>query len=153
MQRLLEIANKMANRSVEGQILVSDETIKRLPTLRTKGVEFVPLPSQLELNPSDEDAVPMKLYEARKMVVVELKPDEYDSLSEQDPASRGGGGFQALLVNLQERVTDDMHLDLTVQDRERIARYAHDYRSGGWQGRLRKIFGRSLGNNLGRDPI
>lgn len=152
MQRLLEIANQIANRSVEGQILVSDETINQLPTPRTENVKFVQLQTQLELNPSEEDSVPMKLSEAKKILVVVLEPEEYASLSEQDPASRGGGGFQALLVNLQERVKD-MQLDLTVQDRERIARYAHDYRSGGWQGRLRKIFGRSLGNNLGRDLV
>jgi class 3 adenylate cyclase len=152
MQRLLEIANKMANRSVEGEILVSHEAHRRFPTPRTKGIEFVLLPSLLELNSGDEDPVQLELYEARKIVVVELKPEEYEALSEQDPASRGGGGFQSLLVSLQERVSRDRRLPLTVQDRERIARYAHDYRSGGWQGRLLKIFGRSLGNNLGRDP-
>jgi hypothetical protein len=45
MQRLLEIANQIANRSVEGQVLVSDETIKRLPAPRTDGVESRGMPT------------------------------------------------------------------------------------------------------------
>ena len=151
MQKLLEVATQMANRSVEGQILISEEAFKRLPTPPTKRVEFVPLPIQMELNPDEEDSETMELYEANKIVSVMLEPAERQSLFEQDPASRRGGGFQALLVNLQRKVKDDIGLDLTVQDRERIARYAHDYSGGGWQGRLRRIFGRSLGENLGRD--
>ena len=64
----------------------------------------------------------------------------------------GSTSFQAFLVALQGKtVQPENRLDLTVSDRERIARYAHDYKGGGWQGRLRKIFGRTLGANLGRE--
>ena len=61
------------------------------------------------------------------------------------------GGFQAFLVNLQKKVQEDSNrIVLTIHDRERIARYAFDYRGGGWQARLQKIFGRTLGPSLGR---
>jgi hypothetical protein len=41
-------------------------------------------------------------------------------------------------------------LHLGARDLERFARYAFDYRRGGWQGRLQRIFGRTLGPGLGR---
>ncbi|MBI4659920.1 MAG: aspartyl-tRNA synthetase [Verrucomicrobia bacterium] len=83
---------------------------------------------------------------------VSLNQRERDCLFEQDPKTKGGGGFQAFLVGLQQKVEPSTGLmKLTISDRERIARYAHDYRRGGWQGRLRKIFARTLGQNLGRE--
>lgn len=33
---------------------------------------------------------------------------------------------------------------------ERIPKYAFDYGNGGWENRLKTIFARSLGENLGR---
>ena len=89
------------------------------------------------------DVVPIKK--------IRLQPEERESLFKQNPGSKQGGGFQAFIVQLQERMTEGSdELTLTLGDRERIARYAHDYRGGGWQGRLRKIFGRALGADLGR---
>jgi hypothetical protein len=83
---------------------------------------------------------------------ITLNPQERDFLFAQDPKSKAGGGFQAFLVGLQQKVDRETgRAELTISDREKIARYAHDYKGGGWQGRLRKIFGRSLGANLGRD--
>jgi hypothetical protein len=103
------------------------------------------------LDTGEEDVTAMQIFEVSLITTVTLEPEERKSLFKQDPASKGGGGFQAFLVGLQQRVQDDSKIELTVRDRERIARYAHDYKGGGWQGRLRRIFGRSLGQNLGRE--
>jgi hypothetical protein len=85
------------------------------------------------------------------MTTVTLTPIELAELDRQDPATKGNGGYQRLLVNLQNKVDRlTRRLTLTSRDLERIARYAFDYGNGGWEGRLRRIFGRSLGSNLGR---
>ena len=96
------------------------------------------------------DPVLMNLLRVLSIVTVELTDEELGELRGQDPDTKGGGGFQALLVALQDKVPHGRRLDLTISDRERIARYAHDYKSGGWQARLRKVFGRTLGADLGR---
>ena len=81
-----------------------------------------------------------------------LTEREREYLFAQDPKSKAGGGFQAFLVGLQKKVDKATGTTtLTLTDRERIARYAHNYKGGGWQGRLRKIFGRTLETNLGRE--
>lgn len=80
-----------------------------------------------------------------------LNAAEIAELMGQSPDSKDQGGFQSLLVGLQERLNVQTGaLTLTQEDIERIGRYAFDYRSGGWQGRLRRIFERHLGPNLGR---
>ena len=78
-----------------------------------------------------------------------LTQSEFDELHKQDPHSAGDGGFQSLLVHLQEK-TDSAtrEMSLTASDVERIHRYAFDYKNGGWQNRLLNIFARSLGANL-----
>ena len=83
--------------------------------------------------------------------IVRLTVDEITELDQQDPATSGDGGFQSLLVSLQERVdrtTSELHL--SDNDLERIQRYAYDYKQGGWQDRLERIFCRELGPSLGR---
>ncbi|MGE0393903.1 MAG: aspartyl-tRNA synthetase [Vicinamibacterales bacterium] len=82
---------------------------------------------------------------------VKLNEKEVAELDRQNPSTKSNGGFQGLLVGLQSRV-DRLTgiLDLTGRDIERIQRYAFDYRRGGWQGRLLRIFGRNLGPSLGR---
>ena len=88
---------------------------------------------------------------ARK--IVELNAEELALLDEQDPATAGDGGFQRFIVGLQRRVrrgTSELILD--DDDQEAIAHYAFDFRQGGWQTRLVKIFGRELGPELGRTP-
>ncbi len=83
--------------------------------------------------------------------VVRLTEDEIEELDQQNPATAGDGGFQSLLVGLQkrlDRVTGELHL--TDDDLERIQRYAYEYRQGGWQDRLERIFCRELGPDLGR---
>jgi len=84
-------------------------------------------------------------------MTVNLNAYEVQELNLQDPASRSKGGFQGLLVGLQTRVGKGTGtLVLNARDLERIARYAFDYRNGGWQARLMRIFGRTLGPQLGR---
>jgi hypothetical protein len=85
------------------------------------------------------------------MTTVILTLGELAELDRQNPATKGNGGFQRLLVSLQEKVDrTNSRLTLSSRDLERIARYAFDYGNGGWEGRLRRIFGRTLGVGLGR---
>lgn len=84
-------------------------------------------------------------------MLVELTKDEMDTLFIQPPGTKGDGGFQSLLVNLQSRTNRATgELNLTSILIERIARYAFDYGNGGWENRLTSIFGRVLGPRLGR---
>jgi hypothetical protein len=84
-------------------------------------------------------------------MVVTLNPDEVTILFRQDPKTKGDGGYQSLLVKLQKRVDPTTRaIDLKFNDLEKIARYAFDYGHGGWEDRLVSIFGRVLGNKLGR---
>lgn len=43
-------------------------------------------------------------------------------------------------------------LKLSDDDLDRISKYAFDYKQGGWEDRLKGIFGRTLGPSLGREP-
>lgn len=81
-----------------------------------------------------------------------LTQDEIAELDLQDPRTKGHGGFQGYLVDLQNRLGRDTNeLFLSDSDLERIPRYAFDYKNGGWQNRLVQIFGRELGPKLGRE--
>ena len=80
-----------------------------------------------------------------------LDADEIDALFEQDPATAKDGGFQSLMVRLQKNFrsgTQELRID--DQDLDDIQRYAFDYRQGGWETRLMRIFLRNLGPTLGR---
>ncbi len=80
-----------------------------------------------------------------------LNAAEMEVLFRQDPGTQRDGGYQSLLVRLQgntDRTTGA--LTLTDNDLERIPRYAFDYGNGGWEGRLKGIFERHLGAQLGR---
>jgi hypothetical protein len=80
-----------------------------------------------------------------------LTREEVAELDRQNPGTQRDGGFQGLLVSLQQKVNrSTRELVLDERDLERIQRYAFDYRRGGWQGRLTRIFGRTLGPSLGR---
>ncbi len=84
-------------------------------------------------------------------MIVILDQQEMAVLFQQDPETKDDGGFQALLVSLQERIDQATgEIDLTDDDRERIPRYAYDYQNGGWENRLMDIFSRTLGFGLGR---
>jgi hypothetical protein len=85
------------------------------------------------------------------MKTVTLNQEERDILSRQDPATESDGGFQRLMVTLQyslDERTGVIEIPNTVL--ERIPRYAFDYGNGGWENRLKSIFSRTLGPNLGR---
>ena len=84
-------------------------------------------------------------------MVVYLNHWEIAELDLQKASTRSKGGFQAMLVDFQLAVDRSSgRLALSIRDLERIPRYAFDYRSGGWQRRLLRIFGRTLGPSLGR---
>ena len=80
-----------------------------------------------------------------------LNVAEMEMLFRQDPATESDGGFQGLLIRLQNN-TDPATGALTLfpEDLERIQRYAFDYGNGGWEARLRSMFERHLGSDLGR---
>lgn len=60
--------------------------------------------------------------------------------------SKGRGGFQSFLRSLSKRAEKESGiLYLSNQDIERIQRYSNNYGSGGYQGQLKQIFGRTLG--------
>jgi hypothetical protein len=65
-----------------------------------------------------------------------------------------GGGFQNFMHRLQalcNRQTGEMAL--TFDDREHIVRYAFDYGQGGWENKLKDIFRRTLGEDLGLSEL
>ena len=82
-------------------------------------------------------------------MLVQLNQGEVAALFEQDPSTARDGGFQGLLVKVQGGTKNGV-AELDQGDLERIPRYAFDYRNGGWQDRLLRIFGRALGPRLGR---
>lgn len=82
---------------------------------------------------------------------VVLTAEEIGELRRQNPSTAGDGGFQGLLVRLQKNVdASSGELTLSDDDLRRIPMYAFDYNNGGWESRLRRAFGRTLGPNLGR---
>ena len=85
------------------------------------------------------------------MIRVTLLKAEVEVLDRQPASSKDKGGWQNLLVTLRERVDRGNHsLVLDRTDIDRIRRYAFSYGNGGWENRLRAIFSRSLGPQLGR---
>jgi hypothetical protein len=80
---------------------------------------------------------------------VVLNDAEMNELRRQNPASKSDGGFQSLLVGLQERLdAKTKSLSLSETDIQRIQKYASEHGRGGWQNRLQAIFGRTLGPKL-----
>ena len=69
----------------------------------------------------------------------------------QDPETAPDGGFQSLLVGLQKKIDPITgEVELSQDDLRRIPMYAFDYTNGGWETRLIRAFGRTLGPKLGR---
>jgi hypothetical protein len=81
-------------------------------------------------------------------MLVKLSQQEKTFLFQQDPLSKQKGGFQALLVKLQTLTNASGLLYLSDQLLARIRRYALNYGQGGWENRLKTIFGRTLGPKL-----
>ena|ERR1051325_502517 len=78
-----------------------------------------------------------------------LNRDEIAQLDRRRPETKSRGGWQLLIVTLSQSVdrsTGRLVLDGLTMDR--IRKYAFEYRNGGWQARLRRVFGRTLGPNL-----
>jgi hypothetical protein len=85
------------------------------------------------------------------MQSVTLNPSEIEILDRQDPLTETDGGFQKLLVDLQYSLNRQTGaLSLSHEHEEKIPRYAFDYKNGGWEDRLKAVFSRTLGANLGR---
>ena len=63
----------------------------------------------------------------------------------------GAGGFENFLRDLQDKVNPATRTIKLTDDIEAIAHYAFDYKQGGFEGRLMRIFARTLGPTLGRD--
>lgn len=146
----LQGAANIANKAKVGQIVISEEARRTLDG-SIHNIEFDRL-DEAEIPNDRGDFVLQPLYEVIAITVITLSKTERDALFQQHPSTKQGGGFQAFLVKLQERVQPGSNeLKLTIYDRERIARYAFDYSGGGWQARLKKIFGRTLGPTLGRE--
>lgn len=146
---LLQGASNIARKAKAGQVVISEDARQAINS-SIDSVEFVEV-DEAEVPTQQGGFVLERLYEVIALKTILLTPDERDALFRQKPDTKQGGGFQAFLVKLQERMQPDSNeLTLTVYDRERIARYAFDYRGGGWQARLKRIFGRTLGQNLGR---
>lgn len=78
-----------------------------------------------------------------------LNDGERDALFRQDPATASDGGWQSLLVKLQNQ-TDSNTGEIRVYDDDarRIRQYAFNYGNGGWENRLTATFGRHMGPNL-----
>jgi hypothetical protein len=92
--------------------------------------------------------------------IVHLNEAEHQELFRDDGANQTGG-FQNLIRKLREQCIGRSHVqgvpvvicDLDAGDQERIPRYAFDYKGGGWENRLKAIFGRVLGPYLGRGEL
>jgi hypothetical protein len=85
------------------------------------------------------------------MQTVTLTSTEIEILDRQESGTENDGGFQGLLVELQGLLNRQTGtLVLNAEQLEKIPRYAFDYKNGGWEDRLKGIFSRTLGSNLGR---
>lgn len=78
-----------------------------------------------------------------------LNTKELAALFRQEPSTKKDGGWQNLMVNLQEKTDQSTGaLSLTMMDRRRIRMYAFKYKNGGWESRLKAAFSRHLGQKL-----
>ena len=83
---------------------------------------------------------------------ISLEQIEIDSLLDDSSTNKSSGGWQSLILKLRSQFNRDTNeIVLYPDDLERIPRYAFDYKDGGWQLTLKKIFSRVLGDNLGRN--
>jgi hypothetical protein len=111
---------------------------------------YRPMPSYVSVVPADQGR---SLHEFNMRMVGEMEvlltSDEMGEIFKQAPHTARDGGFQGLLVGFQRRIDRTTgRLLLTTGDAYRIKTYAFRYRNGGWENRLRRAFGRTLGPNL-----
>jgi hypothetical protein len=83
------------------------------------------------------------------MLNLVLNASEVEILFRQSAETKNDGGWQRLLVTLQE-LTNEATGEISIPPRiaERIRVYAFTYGNGGWEKRLTDVFGRTLGNDL-----
>jgi hypothetical protein len=75
-----------------------------------------------------------------QVVVVRLSTEEFRLLME---SVRGQGGFQSFFAELQHRINKSTRrLPLYPPDIDRICRHGREPKKGGFQAKLRKVFGR-----------
>jgi hypothetical protein len=117
----------------------------------------VPLPSRAAKLTFLEAAYKSLLIDGAE--VMEAKLDviltapEIAELFLQPAATKADGGYQSLLVALQEKINRSTgELALDAGDVERIRRYAFNYGNGRGEDGLVTIFGRTLGPKLDRLP-
>ena len=78
-----------------------------------------------------------------------LNSAEMAELFIQAPSTKDDGGFQRLLVKLQEQCDHASGaISITMTQRQRIRMYAFKYDKGGWEDRLKATFERHLGPKL-----
>lgn len=83
------------------------------------------------------------------MTAITLNEQEREILYRQEPGTGKDGGWQSLLVGIQQALNEQTgEVTLTENQIERIQRYAFSYGNGGWEDRLSGIFSRSLGPRL-----
>jgi hypothetical protein len=79
------------------------------------------------------------------VVRIRLSKEEFAELMRVDPATRERGGFQRLLVSLQLKVDRRSRiLSLSGWEVELLVRYGRKPFAGGWQARIRRVFGQHL---------
>jgi hypothetical protein len=72
---------------------------------------------------------------------------QYELLMEQAESERSKGGFQNLIYQLQRSAIqipdDEEHFEIRISDEmvEKIRRYYNNHGGGGWQNKLKRIFG------------
>lgn len=87
--------------------------------------------------------------DAEESMHVQLNEAEITELLRQKPETAGNGGFQGLLVSLQNKLNKSTgSLSLSTDDLRRIPNYAFTRTGGGWETRLKAIFERHLGPSL-----
>jgi hypothetical protein len=79
------------------------------------------------------------------MKTFELNENEKSLLFKQDEVTKSDGGWQSLMVNLQNQFNEQtMVINLDEKILEKIPRYAYKYGQGGWENRLTGIFYRHM---------
>jgi hypothetical protein len=83
-------------------------------------------------------------YSTEGTTVIKLAADEIKGLLD-DSAIKGSGGWQSLWKALVESFNKSKgEITLTPQLRGRLYHYYHDYGTGGWQDKARRVFRREL---------
>ena len=82
---------------------------------------------------------------AVKNKTITLNQVEFDELMKQKESSKGKGGFQNYIVKLQYRINKNTRvLQLTDLDIDKLRKWGSKPKKGGWQARIKRIFGRHL---------